>query len=115
MEGRNVVVLAWATGPGGIVGDAFHDVKLGESMLNLSYDELAAAVAGRAVIGRGEYREAAWRLSRSTAFASSGSFAMFAVICRVARDAVGTRSKGVAGWREKYFHSPSDRRYVRSR
>ena len=53
MEGRNVVVLAWATGPGGIVGDAFHDVKLGESMLNLSYDELAAAVAGRVVIENG--------------------------------------------------------------
>lgn len=53
MEGRNVVMLAWATGPGGIIGDAFHDVEPGESMLNLSYDELAAAVAGRVVIENG--------------------------------------------------------------
>ena len=53
MEDRNVVVLAWATGPAGMIGDAFHDVKPGESMLNLSYDELAAAVAGRVVIENG--------------------------------------------------------------
>jgi hypothetical protein len=36
-----------------MIGDAFHDVKPGESMLNLSYDELAAAVAGRVVIENG--------------------------------------------------------------
>jgi hypothetical protein len=50
---RNVVMLVCATGPGGMIGDAFHDVKPDESMLNLSYDELAAAVAGRVVIENG--------------------------------------------------------------
>ncbi|MGB8528462.1 MAG: hypothetical protein WCD75_16810 [Rhodoplanes sp.] len=92
MEDRNVVMLVCATGPGGMIGDAFHNVKPDESMLNLSYDEPRGRRCrpGRYRERRGEYREtlraAAWRLSRSTAFASSGSFAMFAVICRVARD-----------------------------
>ena len=53
MEDRNVVMLVCATGPGGMIGDAFHDVKPDESMLNLSYDELAVAVAGRVVIENG--------------------------------------------------------------
>lgn len=53
MEGRDIVMLAWATGPGGIIGGGFHNVEPGGSVLNLSYDELAAAVAGRVVIENG--------------------------------------------------------------
>ena len=56
MEGRDVVMLAWATGPGGIIGGEFHNVEPGGSVLNLSYDELAAAVAGRVVIENGVAR-----------------------------------------------------------
>ena len=56
MEGRDVVMLAWSTGPGGIIGGGFHNVEPGGSVLNLSYDELAAAVAGRVVIENGVAR-----------------------------------------------------------
>ena len=56
MEGRDVVMLAWATGPGGIIGGGFQNVEPGGSVLNLSYDELAAAVAGRVVIENGVAR-----------------------------------------------------------
>ena len=55
MEGRDVVMLAWATGPGGIIGGGFHNVEPGGSVLN-SYDELAAGVAGRVVIENGVAR-----------------------------------------------------------